>query len=152
LWNTILIMASSAPRHSVDSVSPVSPTPSRNEYPFPRSVIQRGWEMAGVLTLWRPGSSNRYQPRRGSTASSIHSIGGTLDTASHWHGLSESSQNGRHSKLSEIITVTDHSQPFPHSFNHPLSELACFLILLPLHRAHTNLLQLEISLLLPSRM
>jgi vacuolar protein sorting-associated protein 54 len=48
----------------------------------------------------RPGSSGRYQPRRGSTASSIHSIGGTLDTASHWHGLNESGQNGEASDSS----------------------------------------------------
>jgi hypothetical protein len=89
-------MASPAPRHSVDSLSPVSPSPTRNEYPFPRSVEAWGFDViTEVLTPRRPGSSSRYQPRRGSTASSIHSIGGTLDTASNWHGLNESGQNGK---------------------------------------------------------
>lgn len=82
-------MAFSAPRHSVDSLSPISPTPSRSEYPFPR-----------------PGSSGRYQPRRGSTANSIHSIGGTLDTASHWHGLNESGQNAISTLLQPPIVRT----------------------------------------------
>lgn len=48
----------------------------------------------GMLMKDRSGSSNRYQARRGSTASSIHSIGGTLDTALHSHGVSEYGQNG----------------------------------------------------------
>ena len=48
----------------------------------------------GTLTFTRPGSSGRYSSRRGSTASSIHSIGGSLDTASHSNSLTESSQNG----------------------------------------------------------
>ncbi|KAG4413665.1 hypothetical protein IFR04_013205 [Cadophora malorum] len=82
-------MASPAPRYSIDSLSPASPTPSRGEYPFPR-----------------PGSSGRFQPRRGSTASSIHSIGGTLDTASHWHGLNESSQNAISTLLQPPIVRT----------------------------------------------
>ncbi|QSZ32735.1 hypothetical protein DSL72_002314 [Monilinia vaccinii-corymbosi] len=64
-----------ASQFSVESLSPVS---LRNEYPFPR-----------------PGSSSgRLRPRRESTASSIHSVGGTLDTASRWHNLNESGQNG----------------------------------------------------------
>ncbi|KAK0130165.1 hypothetical protein ONS96_000688 [Cadophora gregata f. sp. sojae] len=82
-------MASPAPRYSIDSLSPASPTPSRGEYPFPR-----------------PGASGRYQPRRGSTASSIHSIGGALDTASHWHGLNESSQNAISTLLQPPIVRT----------------------------------------------
>ncbi|KAH7374158.1 Vps54-like protein-domain-containing protein [Cadophora sp. MPI-SDFR-AT-0126] len=82
-------MASPAPRYSIDSLSPASPTPSRGEYPFPR-----------------PGSSGRFRPRRGSTASSIHSIGGTLDTASHWHGLNESSQNAISTLLQPPIVRT----------------------------------------------
>lgn len=48
-----------------------------------------------MLMTGRPGSSNsRLYPRRGSTASSIHSIGGTLDSVSQWHGFNESGQNG----------------------------------------------------------
>ncbi|KAG9234688.1 Vps54-like protein-domain-containing protein [Amylocarpus encephaloides] len=88
-------MASPTPRQSMDSLSPTSPQ-YRNEYPFPR-----------------PSSSHRYQPRRGSTASSIHSIGGsihsiggTLDTASNWHGLSESSQNAISTLLQPPIVRT----------------------------------------------
>ncbi|TVY41786.1 Vacuolar protein sorting-associated protein [Lachnellula occidentalis] len=86
-------MASLTPRHSVDldSFSSSSPTFPRSEYPFPR-----------------PGSSssNRYQPRRGSTASSIQSIGGTLDTATNWHGLSESGQNAISTLLQPPIVRT----------------------------------------------
>ncbi|EPE35065.1 hypothetical protein GLAREA_10760 [Glarea lozoyensis ATCC 20868] len=90
-------MASPTPRHSADFLSPASsPSFSRNEYPFPR-----------------PGSSHRYQPRRGSTASSInsiggsiHSIGGALDTASSWHGINEASQNAISTLLQPPIVRT----------------------------------------------
>ena len=74
-----------------------------------------------VLTFCRPGSSGRYQPRRGSTSSSIHSIGGTLDTASHWHGLNESGQNGRNCTCL-ILSVTDTIQPYLHFYSRPLYE------------------------------
>ncbi|KAG0646473.1 Vacuolar sorting-associated chloroplastic [Hyphodiscus hymeniophilus] len=88
-------MASWNSRQSVDSLSPVSPSPSRsehplrNEYPFPR-----------------PGSSGRYRPRRGSTTSSIHSVGGSLDTSTHWHGLNESGQNAISTLLQPPIVRT----------------------------------------------
>ncbi|KAH8591166.1 Vps54-like protein-domain-containing protein [Bisporella sp. PMI_857] len=82
-------MASAAPRHSTDSLSPISPTPSHNEFPFPRL-----------------GSSSRYASRRGSVASSIHSIGGTLDTATHWNRLTESSQNAISTLLQPPIVRT----------------------------------------------
>ncbi|KAH6666870.1 Vps54-like protein-domain-containing protein [Halenospora varia] len=98
-------MSSPIPRHSVDSLSPNSPSFSRHEYPFPR-----------------PGSSGRYQPRRGSTASSIHSIGGTLDTASHWHGISESSQNAISTLLQPPIVRTGlvaHTSAPPSSAHKP---------------------------------
>ena len=89
-------MASSTPRLSADSLSPISPPPSRNEYPFPRSVPRVPvWKDGRDADGGRPGSSGRYQPRRESTASSIHSIGGSLDTSTHWHGLNESGQNGK---------------------------------------------------------
>ncbi|CAG8952935.1 hypothetical protein HYFRA_00007650 [Hymenoscyphus fraxineus] len=74
-------------RLSIDSL--VSPLTSRNEYPFPR-----------------PGSSQRFMGRRGSNASSIHSIGGALDTASNWHGLNESSQNAISTLLQPPIVRT----------------------------------------------
>lgn len=62
----------------------------RSQGPYELEILAIGT----MLTICRPGSSGRYQARRGSTASSIHSIGGTLDTASYGHGLNESGQNG----------------------------------------------------------
>lgn len=85
---------SPASRFSAGSLSPISPG-ARNEYPFPRLVLRLNIKRIKILTSSRPGSSSdRLYPRRGSTASSIHSIGGTLDTVSQWHGLNESGQNG----------------------------------------------------------
>ncbi|TVY25195.1 Vacuolar protein sorting-associated protein 54-like [Lachnellula hyalina] len=103
-------MASLTPRQSVDVDSFSSSSPnlfSKSEYPFPRLVALQ-MARGVVLTVDRPGSSssNRYQPRRGSTASSIHSIGGTLDTASNWHGLSESGQNAISTLLQPPIVRT----------------------------------------------
>lgn len=79
-------MASETPRISMDSLGspPLVSSPrqgSINEYPFPRYEIGQ-----------RPNS--RYQPRRGSTSSSIHSIGGALDSGSRSHVFRESGQNG----------------------------------------------------------
>ncbi|RFU35253.1 hypothetical protein B7463_g1084, partial [Scytalidium lignicola] len=76
-----------SPRMSVES-SPGSPS-SRNEYPFPRTA-----------------SVSRYGLRRGSTASSIQSIGGALDTATHWSDLSEASQNAISTLLQPPIVRT----------------------------------------------
>ncbi|PBP23424.1 hypothetical protein BUE80_DR005932 [Diplocarpon rosae] len=59
-----------------------------------------------LLTASRLDSSGRFHSRRGSTASSIHSIGGSLDTASHWHGLNESSQNAISTLLQPPIVRT----------------------------------------------
>ena len=106
-------MASLTPRQSVDVDSFSSSSPnlfSKSEYPFPRLVALQ-MAKSVVLTVDRPGSSssNRYQPRRGSTASSIHSIGGTLDTASNWHGLSESGQNGKHVGLRRVYSLIRYS-------------------------------------------
>ncbi|KAF6219028.1 hypothetical protein HO133_005572 [Letharia lupina] len=66
-------MSSSKPRQSFDTQgSPVVSPSSTSQYPFPQSDSPQ-----------RPGSSGRYghNRRRGSTASSITSIGGVLDTA-----------------------------------------------------------------------
>ncbi|KAK0663167.1 Vacuolar protein sorting-associated protein 54 [Lasiodiplodia hormozganensis] len=67
-----------SPRRSTDSSeSPSSLSSNRLQFPFP----QQDWTR-------RPSSSQsaRYQStRRGSTASSIHSIGGALDTSSQRH-------------------------------------------------------------------
>ncbi|TAQ83861.1 hypothetical protein B7494_g7822 [Chlorociboria aeruginascens] len=80
-------MASSGSRRSTDSFSSLPASP-RHEYPFPR-----------------PGSSGKRSSRRGSTASQ-HSIGGSLDTALHWHGLNESSQNAISTLLQPPIVRT----------------------------------------------
>ncbi|KAK0940304.1 hypothetical protein LTR29_008203 [Friedmanniomyces endolithicus] len=63
-------MSSPSPRFSVDGSppNPTSPTSTRSGYPFPDALA-------------RHHTGNRYQPRRGSNAStiSIGSIGGSLD-------------------------------------------------------------------------
>ncbi|KAH7079572.1 Vps54-like protein-domain-containing protein [Paraphoma chrysanthemicola] len=60
-----------SPRQSTESLDLLSPTPPHTQYPFP---VQDEWKI-------RPNSTGgRYQPRRGSTASSIHSVGGVLDS------------------------------------------------------------------------
>ncbi|KAF1848002.1 Vps54-domain-containing protein [Cucurbitaria berberidis CBS 394.84] len=60
-----------SPRRSEDSFEFLSPTPSQSSFPFPS---QNDWTN-------RPSSTGgRYKPRRGSTASSIHSVGGVLDS------------------------------------------------------------------------
>lgn len=65
-------MASPSPRRSTESFEFLSSPPSQqNQFPFP----QHEW-------MQRPSSTGgRYQPRRGSTASSIHSVGGALDSS-----------------------------------------------------------------------
>ncbi|KAJ4373469.1 hypothetical protein N0V86_007608 [Didymella sp. IMI 355093] len=58
-----------SPRKSTESFEFLSPNLQQSQYPFP----QHDWTN-------RPSSTGgRYQPRRGSTASSIHSVGGVLD-------------------------------------------------------------------------
>jgi vacuolar protein sorting-associated protein 54 len=74
--------ANTGGRKSMDSLSsPTSPHGSRHDFPFHA----------------RQGSSNALQiQRRGSTASSIHSIGGALDSSSgSWgNAVVEAGQNG----------------------------------------------------------
>ncbi|KAJ4293571.1 hypothetical protein N0V90_008854 [Kalmusia sp. IMI 367209] len=65
-------MSSPDHRRSVESFEFLSPNPPQGQFPFPS---QHDWTN-------RPSSTGgRYQPRRGSTSSSIHSVGGALDTA-----------------------------------------------------------------------
>ncbi|KAF1962449.1 Vps54-domain-containing protein [Byssothecium circinans] len=65
-------MSSPSPRRSTESFDFSSPNLPQAQFPFPQ---QHDWTT-------RPSSTGgRYQPRRGSTASSIHSVGGALDTA-----------------------------------------------------------------------
>lgn len=77
-------MSSPAPRRSADNHgSPIS-SPSSSQYPFPQIDISQ-----------RPRSSGRYNRRRGSTSSSITSIGGILDTATTGaDSIAEASNNG----------------------------------------------------------
>lgn len=77
-----------SPRQSTESLDLLSPTPPHTQYPFP---IQDEWKI-------RPSSTGgRYQPRRGSTASSIHSVGGVLDSGfkNSMGAVREQNQNGR---------------------------------------------------------
>ncbi|TKA52754.1 hypothetical protein B0A55_12131, partial [Friedmanniomyces simplex] len=78
-------MSSPSPRFSISSSppTPTSPTSTRSAYPFPD-------------TLPRHSTGNRYQPRRGSNAStiSVGSIGGSLDIHSRRGStVRETSQN-----------------------------------------------------------
>ncbi|KAI0472080.1 Vps54-domain-containing protein [Xylariaceae sp. FL0804] len=91
------MFSNSAARKSVDSLSPWSPTsnyefPSRHEFPFHRQ---------GSL-------SSHPKLRRGSTASSIHSVGGQLDTSSAgWSdAVLESGQNAISTLLQPPIVRT----------------------------------------------
>ncbi|KAF2140252.1 uncharacterized protein K452DRAFT_352035 [Aplosporella prunicola CBS 121167] len=76
----------SSPRRSTESFeSPTTAPQNRLQFPFPQQDPNR-----------RPNSSasTRFQPRRGSTASSIHSIGGTLDTSSQ-RGIAPVTETGQ---------------------------------------------------------
>ncbi|KAH6655125.1 Vps54-like protein-domain-containing protein [Truncatella angustata] len=76
-------------RMSMDSLtSPLSP--NRNEFPFHRQASVSSY------------SANR----RGSNASSVHSIGGHLDTASNWGKVSETGQNAISTLLQPPIVRT----------------------------------------------
>ncbi|KAI4687081.1 uncharacterized protein J4E84_005452 [Alternaria hordeiaustralica] len=60
------------PRRSTESFEFLSPNPPQGAFPFPSA--NHDWTN-------RPSSTGgRYKPRRGSTASSIHSVGGALDS------------------------------------------------------------------------
>ncbi|WYZ38857.1 hypothetical protein EsH8_III_000771 [Colletotrichum jinshuiense] len=87
-------MYSSSPnaRKSMDTISSLSPPATRTEFPF-----------------HRPGQAHPYHTtRRGSTASSIHSIGGSLDTSSaSWaNAVLESGQNAISTLLQPPIVRT----------------------------------------------
>ncbi|KAH6638750.1 Vps54-like protein-domain-containing protein [Boeremia exigua] len=93
-------MASSprSPRKSTESFELLSPVLQQSQYPFP----QHDWTN-------RPNSTGgRYQPRRGSTASSIHSVGGTLDSGfkSSMGAVREQSNNAISTLLTPPIMRT----------------------------------------------
>ncbi|CAD6499207.1 BgTH12-04859 [Blumeria graminis f. sp. triticale] len=81
-------MASPASRHSIDSLSPTSPGTIRSEYTS------------------RAGTNTRFQPRNSLGIGKLNSIGGTLDTATHWQGLIETGQNAIHTLLQSPIVRT----------------------------------------------
>ncbi|KAL2133646.1 hypothetical protein VTI74DRAFT_2002 [Chaetomium olivicolor] len=79
-------------RKSVDSLSPTLSAGHRGDFPFHGTASH---------------SQQRPHQRRGSTASSIHSIGGSLDTAGTWaNTLFESGQNAISTLLQPPIVRT----------------------------------------------
>ncbi|KAF2865732.1 Vps54-like protein-domain-containing protein [Massariosphaeria phaeospora] len=65
-------MSSPSPRRSTESFEFLSPNPQQAQFPFPNHHDH---------TLRPNSTGGRYKPRRGSTASSIHSVGGALDSS-----------------------------------------------------------------------
>lgn len=96
-------------RKSMDTISSMSPPATRTEFPFHKLVTLPGPSVATVaLTAARQGQAHTYHTaRRGSTASSIHSIGGSLDTSSSsWaNAVLESGQNGITDELEMPMSV-----------------------------------------------
>lgn len=74
-------MASTSPRKSIDSLASGVSTPALSNYSTPQLESPRV-------------PPQRYPLRRGSTASSIVSIGGILDTSQPHGSIAESGQNG----------------------------------------------------------
>ncbi|EXF77171.1 hypothetical protein CFIO01_13646 [Colletotrichum fioriniae PJ7] len=97
-------------RKSMDTISSMSPPATRTEFPFHKLVTLPGPSVATVaLTAARQGQAHTYHTaRRGSTASSIHSIGGSLDTSSSsWaNAVLESGQNAISTLLQPPIVRT----------------------------------------------
>ncbi|KAJ4988592.1 GARP complex component [Stagonosporopsis vannaccii] len=87
-----------SPRKSTESFEFLSPNLQQSQYPFPH----HDWTT-------RPNSTGgRYQPRRGSTASSIHSVGGVLDSGfkSSMGAVREQSNNAISTLLTPPIMRT----------------------------------------------
>ncbi|KAK0310073.1 hypothetical protein LTR01_004272 [Friedmanniomyces endolithicus] len=109
-------MSSPSPRFSVDGSppNPTSPTSTRSGYPFPDALA-------------RHNTGNRYQPRRGSNAStiSIGSIGGSLDIQPRRGStVRETSQNAIFNLLQSPAARTGllpHNQA-PAGFNAPTTR------------------------------
>ncbi|KAF2844726.1 Vps54-domain-containing protein [Plenodomus tracheiphilus IPT5] len=90
-----------SPRRSTESFEFLSPNPPQTAFPFP-APSQHDW-------THRPNSTGgRYKPRRGSTASSIHSVGGVLDSGyrNTMGAVSEQSQNAISTLLQPPIVRT----------------------------------------------
>ncbi|RDW92797.1 vacuolar protein sorting-associated protein 54 [Aspergillus mulundensis] len=84
---------SASPRKSIDSLASGASTPSLSHYSFNQIESPRG-------------SSHRYPLRRGSTASSIVSIGGVLDPSNRHGAIAESGQNAISTLLQPPIVRT----------------------------------------------
>ncbi|KAK4149450.1 vacuolar protein sorting-associated protein 54 [Chaetomidium leptoderma] len=95
-------------RKSVDSLSPTLSAGHRGDFPFHGTA---------------PHSQQRPHQRRGSTASSIHSIGGSLDATGNWsNAVFESSQNAISTLLQPPIVRTGllpHTAPPASSTHRP---------------------------------
>ncbi|KAL2001344.1 hypothetical protein VTN02DRAFT_1861 [Thermoascus thermophilus] len=87
-------MSSASPRKSVDSLASAASTPSISQYSFAQHESPR------------VPPSHRYASRRGSTASSILSIGGALDTSQHHGSIAEAGQNAISTLLQPPIVRT----------------------------------------------
>ncbi|RAH67419.1 GARP complex component [Aspergillus aculeatinus CBS 121060] len=86
-------MSSASPRKSIDSLASGASTPSLSQFSFTQIESPRI-------------SSQRYPLRRGSTASSIASIGGILDPSSRHGSIAESGQNAISTLLQPPIVRT----------------------------------------------
>ncbi|KAL4967168.1 vacuolar protein sorting-associated protein 54 [Aspergillus stella-maris] len=84
---------SASPRKSIDSLASGASTPSLSQYSFNQVESPRV-------------STQRYPLRRGSTASSIVSIGGVLDPSSRHGAIAESGQNAISTLLQPPIVRT----------------------------------------------
>ena len=93
-------MSSPAPGQSVENYGSPIGSSSSSQYPFPQIDVPQ-----------RPGSSGRYNRRRGSTSSSVASIGGILDTATPGDdSIAEASNNGlRNNSMQRSSTELDSS-------------------------------------------
>jgi vacuolar protein sorting-associated protein 54 len=90
-----------SPRQSTESFEFLSPNLQQSQYPFPQHE--------------RPSSTGgRYQPRRGSTASSIHSVGGVLNAGfkSSIGAVHEQSSNAISTLLTPPIMRTGGMLPY----------------------------------------
>ncbi|GAD92035.1 GARP complex component (Vps54), putative [Paecilomyces variotii No. 5] len=87
-------MSSVSPRKSTDSLASATSIPSVSQFSFAQNESPR------------VPPSQRFSPRRGSTASSIVSIGGILDFSQHHASIAESGQNAISTLLQPPIVRT----------------------------------------------
>ncbi|KAJ9192194.1 hypothetical protein DTO164E3_8482 [Paecilomyces variotii] len=87
-------MSSVSPRKSTDSLASATSLPSLSQFSFTQNESPR------------VPPSQRFSPRRGSTASSIVSIGGILDPSQHHASIAESGQNAISTLLQPPIVRT----------------------------------------------